>query len=435
MRSSTIAIRRPRWPAYRPDSSVLRDGGFSLLAVVGVALVYKITSHSPSLAVAAVLAVSTAAALHARLAIGRGAAAVQIAACATAVLLMSAPPRLVGEVLAAGFVGIALIAHCTRRSALVRVGVWTGIVAGIASLLGLMTAVPQAASQPIGETLAALVGGFLGAPLTLAFGPLAERLFSHTTRWTMGEWLSYEHPLLRDLAMTASGTFQHSVNVGVLADSGSSAIGADAFLARVGGLYHDVGKIRAPEYFFENQDGPNPHDDLKPWESARILRAHVSDGVDLVTKHRMGPRISDFVREHHGTGLMRLFRDKAARLGATGTEPETYHYLGPRPRSRETAIVMIADQVEATARSSPPADAAACDEIIRRTLDRIHNEQQLEDSGLTSQELSQVHQGFSRALQAMYHRRLSYPAAEATPQPPARIRVLARMLGKRRTGS
>ncbi|MEO8077747.1 MAG: HDIG domain-containing metalloprotein, partial [Acidobacteriota bacterium] len=311
---------------------------------------------------------------------------------------------------------------------------WTGIIAALTSASGLFAALPQPIGQSLREAIAAGAGGFLGAPLTLAFGPLAEWLFGHTTRWTMEEWLSYEHPLLRELAMTAPGTFQHSINVGVLADSGASAIGADALTTRVGSLYHDVGKSLAPEYFTENQHGPNPHDGLDPWESARILRAHVSDGVDLVARHRMGPRIGDFVREHHGTGVMRLFRDQAARLDATAVEPETYQYPGPRPRSRETALVMIADQVEATARSSPPIDDAACNEIIRRTLERIRAEQQLDDSGLTERELSQVHQAFSRALQAMYHRRVDYPPEAASHAPP-KLRLIARVLGTRRTGS
>jgi putative nucleotidyltransferase with HDIG domain len=417
--------------AYPLGPAVLRDAAFSVLTVIGIAIVYKNASNSLPLAIAAVLAVSTAAAMHARLAIGRWPAGMQIAACGLVLLLMGASPRLAGQVVITGLVGAELIARCTSRSALVRVGMWTGAIAGIVYGLGLVASVPQTVSQSLGEALAAIGGGFLGPPLTLSLGPVAESLFGHTTRWTMSEWLSYEHPLLRELALRATGTFQHSINVGVLADSAASAIGGDAFLARVGGLYHDVGKISAPEYFAENQHGPNPHDNLRPWESARILRSHVLDGVALVDVHRMGPPIAAFVREHHGTSRMRVFYDKALALGMTATDQETYCYPGPRPRSRETAIVMIADQIEATARSSPPIDDAACDEIIRQTLERIEAEGQLADSRLTSRDLSQIQGGFSRALQAMYHRRLSYPSAAAPLRQAARVRLASRDLGRR----
>ena len=128
--------------------------------------------------------------------------------------------------------------------------------------------------------------------------------------------------------------------------------------------------MNAPTYFIENQHGPNPHDELEPAESARILRAHVLDGVELVHRHRMGERIADFVREHHGSGEMRLLRTKAEALGQSFTEG-AYRYPGPRPRSRETGILMIADQLEATARSKAPADDAECDAIVR-TTSRTH---------------------------------------------------------------
>jgi putative nucleotidyltransferase with HDIG domain len=196
----------------------------------------------------------------------------------------------------------------------------------------------------------------------------------------------------------------------MLAVGAAGAIGADALLARVGGLYHDVGKMNAPAYFIENQHGQNPHDDLEPAESARILRAHVTDGVELVNEHRMGQRIADFVREHHGSGEMRLLREKAASLAQSFSE-DTYRYPGPRPRSRETGILMIADQLEATARAKAPADEAECNAIVRSTIERILGEGQLDESLLTKSDLALAEQGFSRALQAMYHRRLSYPTS------------------------
>jgi putative nucleotidyltransferase with HDIG domain len=290
------------------------------------------------------------------------------------------------------------------------VAAWLAFIGWVCSLSGIAATVPLSARLALLEGIGAAVGAFLSAPLMFTLAPLAEGLLGHVTRLTIRDWLSFEHPLLRQLATAAPGTFQHSVNVGVLADAAAGAIGADALLARVGGLYHDVGKMNAPEYFIENQHGPNPHDALAPAESARILRAHVTDGVELVNEHRMGERIVDFVREHHGSGEMRLLLDKAQTLGQSFAE-DTYRYPGPRPRSRETGILMIADQLEATARAKSPADDAECDAIVRTTIERIRGEGQLEESGLTTADLALAQQGFSRALQAMYHRRLSYPSS------------------------
>lgn len=308
-----------------------------------------------------------------------------------------------------------------------------GLIAALTSLSGLAAAVPLPAGLVLREALGALAGGFVSAPILLTFGPLAEWLFGHITRLTMSEWLSYEGPLLRELAAAAPGTFQHSINVGVLADAAAAAIGGDALLARVGGLYHDVGKIRAPGYFIENQSGPNPHDSLDPRESARILKAHVSDGIEMVRAQRMGDRIADFVREHHGTGTLRAFREKADALGLA-EPPETFQYPGPAPRSRETAIVMIADQLEATARSSPPADAAACDAMVQRTLERIRGEGQLDRSRLTARDLQTARSAFARALQAMYHRRATTPPSSTATPVRSKLAFLPRALTRRRAG-
>ncbi len=432
MPSSVVSVSPPRLSAYRRRAEMFREAGFSLVTLLGVAALYESSAPSVPLATAVVLAASTAAAMQVRLAMGRTPAAMQIVACGFMISLMGALPRLVGETIVTGLVGAELVARCPHRSRLVRVGLWTGGLAGITVVSGLLAAVPQAFAESVREALAAAAGGFIAAPLTLAVAPLAERWFGHVTRWTLNEWLSYEHPLLRDLATKAPGTFQHSVNVGVLADSAASMIGSDAVLARLGGLYHDVGKARGPEYFTENQYGPNPHDRLSPWESARILRAHVSDGLDLLERHRMGPRLAAFVAEHHGTGLMRLFHGKAVALGSTATTRDTYRYAGPRPRSRETAIVMMADQIEATARSAPPADEQDCEGIVQRTLDRIQSEGQLDESGLTAADIVEVHRGLTRSLQAMYHRRLAYPVTATGVPPSKRAPVLTRLFGRRR---
>ncbi len=430
-RAAGSAAQPPSHPLYR---SALRDAAFSAFALAGLAAVILLTDGSPAFRTAAVIGLSTAAGMHARLATGRWRAAALIVLAAALLSVMGGVPRLVGAVLIAGMAGGELIARCSRRSDVLQAGIWTGLIAGLTSLSGLAATVPLPPGLVLREALGALAGGFISAPIILTLGPPAEWLFGHITRLTMSEWLSYEAPLLRELSAAAPGTFQHSVNVGVLANAAAGAVGGDALLARVGGLYHDVGKIQAPGYFIENQHGENPHDGLEPRHSAGIIRAHVTDGVAAVRAHRMGDRIADFVREHHGTGTMRVFEEKAAALGLADP-PGTYQYPGPAPRSRETAIVMIADQLEATARSSPPADAAACTAMVERTIARIRDEGQLDRSGLTPREFAAVSAAFARALQAMYHRRATDPPS-GTPAPlRPRLAFLPRALTRRRAGT
>ena len=281
------------------------------------------------------------------------------------------------------------------------------------------------------EAFAAAAAAGASAPLLLTVGPLAEWLSGHITPLTMNEWLDYQHPLLRRLATAAPGTFQHVVNVGVLADAAATAIGGNALLARVGGLYHDVGKLHAPDYFIENQRGANPHDLLPPWESARVLRAHVIDGVRLVLEHRMGERVADFVREHHGASTMRLFAEKARGLAQTTDDTEDYRYPGPWPQSRETAIVMIADQLEASARARPPADLDACQTLVRDTIERLRAEGALAQAGFRPRDLERIELALARSLQAMYHHRPTYPSTPGL-VPPRTAAPLVRRLRRAR---
>jgi len=400
--------------------SLARDVGLALALLVAIGLVYWATIDL-SLRTAAVVAVVTAGQMHARLAMGRSKAALLVASASGMLGLAGAAPRLVVALVAGGLVGSELIARCTRRSAVLQAAAWTGVVTAAALVAFVAGSQGPFDGLLARESLLAVAGGVLAAPLLQTLGPVLEWVFGHTTRLTMSEWLNFEHPLLRQLAAKASGTFQHSINVGVLAASGASAIGGDALLAHIGGLYHDVGKLRAPEFFIENQHGPNPHDTLAPWDSARILRAHVFDGIELVRDHGMGDRVAAFVREHHGTGAMRLLREKAGALGGPEAAEETYRYPGPCPQSREAGIVMMADQLDATARSAPPSDEAACKAIVDRTIARLRDEAQLDESGLSAADIEHLRSAFTKALVAMYHRRLTYPPSgpEAPPAPPS----------------
>lgn len=394
----------------------MRKAAFVVAAALATVAVFRGTSTSEPVAVAAVLAVGTAAAIHARLSMGGWTSVATLLLAGAALAALGAPLRLIASALAGGVVASALVSRRAGRSAVLHAAGWSGLAAGLVHLSGVAAVVSLPVDATYREAAGALAGAILSAPLVLTLGPSAESLFGYTSRLTMTEWLGFDHPLLRELAAAAPGTFQHSVNVGVLSDAAARAINGDALLARVGGLYHDVGKTRAPQYFVENQRDGNPHDQLDPWESARILRAHVSDGVDLVSAHGMGDQIADFVREHHGTGTMKSFLEKAGASPGRGPAGETYRYPGPRPRSRETAVVMMADQVEATGRAERPADDAACEQIVRRTIDRIRNEGELEDAGLSPGELTAIGSALARTLAAMHHNRTTLPPVGSPPR-------------------
>ncbi|MGD9904930.1 MAG: HDIG domain-containing metalloprotein [Vicinamibacterales bacterium] len=399
------------WPAWSWS-----DRAFVACAVVAVVVAYRAGSLTDSRTAWAVL-LAASLAMHARLAVG--AVHAVVLALLAAAALGAATARLAPALTAGGTALAAawLIGRYRRRTRVLRVGVGVGAVA---LTLAALSAAP---SSPLEARLrgAALVGlaGFASSLLRLALEPLFDGVFGHATRLTLSEWLDLDHPLLRELATVAPGTLQHSVNVGLLAGAAANALGADALLARVGGLYHDVGKAAAPEYFVENQAGRNPHDDLDPRESARILRRHVTDGVERVLAHGLGERIAAFVREHHGTGVMRLLEARAG--AAAADDPEAFRYPGPRPRSIETGLLMIADQVEATARAAQPADLAACARVVRQTVSRIRGEGELDDCPLSDRQLARAEQALAKALHAMYHRRLAYPPARLGPPAAARV--------------
>jgi putative nucleotidyltransferase with HDIG domain len=415
--------------ARRTPSRASRDGGLVAASVALVAAAGIFAAERPTLTIFTVTLAAITTAMYSRLAVNRWAAAAQTLAAGAVLPLLGAPPRLVGVVLVCCVAAVELAPRSTSRAGLLRTASLIAALAGLTMLSGIAATTLAPWPRVAGDAMAAAAAGFLAAPSLLAFAPIAEWLFRHVTPLTLTEWLNYDHPLLRELATRAPATFQHSVSVGLLADAAARAIGANALLARVGGLYHDVGKLRAPGYFYENQSGHNPHDELDPEVSAGILRGHVADGVALVMAHHMGRPIADFVREHHGTGLMQVFHDKAVRQGRLDAAGDAvFRYGGPRPRSCETAIVMIADQLEATVRASPPTDLAAAETVTARTIERIVGSGELDDAPLRDGDLDRLRLALARAVFAMYHRRLRYPEAAATAPP---VTLAGRWLGRR----
>jgi putative nucleotidyltransferase with HDIG domain len=245
--------------------------------------------------------------------------------------------------------------------------------------------------------------------LALLLLPLAESYTGIETDLTLLEWSDLNRPLMQRLSLEAPGTFAHTMVIANLADAACRAVGANALLARVGAYYHDIGKLGRPQYFVENQaKDRNPHDGLRPGASAEIIRAHVNEGLALAEQHRLPRVLRAFITEHHGTGEISYFLGKARENGAD-VDPADFIYPGPAPRSIETAVVMLADGVEAATRvlnePTPPRVREVIEHIVRQRLEQG----QLRDAPLTLRQLEMVKDEFARVLTGMYHSRIDYP--------------------------
>lgn len=256
--------------------------------------------------------------------------------------------------------------------------------------------------------------------LVFALSPIVEHAFGYTTRFRLMELMNLEQPLLQELMVTVPGTYHHSLIVSNMVEAGAKAIGANSLLCKVAALYHDIGKLAKPEYFIENQQGgKNKHNKLAPSMSALILLSHVKKGTELARQHRLGSRITDIIQQHHGTSLIRYFYQKAIDNGEN-PRTEDYSYLGPKPQTREAAIVMLADAVEASSRTLSEPTPSRIRGHIETIMKGIFAEGQLDESELTFRQLSMLTDSFHRILTGIFHQRIEYPEArqngKAAPQ-------------------
>jgi putative nucleotidyltransferase with HDIG domain len=247
--------------------------------------------------------------------------------------------------------------------------------------------------------------------LALMLLPLAEKITGIDTYPKLLEWSDLNRPLIQRLSLEAPGTYHHTIAMANLAEAACNAIGANGLLARVGSYYHDIGKLKKPQYFVENQvKGRNPHDKLKPSTSAAIIRNHVRDGLELADEYGVPRAIRAFVTEHHGTGQISYFLEKARERDGS-VSPAEFAYPGPTPQSAETAVCMLADGVEASVRvlhdPNPQKIRDVIDHIVRQRIEQG----QLRDAPLTLKQLEIVKDQFARMVIAQYHNRIDYPAA------------------------
>ena len=317
--------------------------------------------------------------------------------------------------------GVLVLGNARRVWTFYRAGM-AAAGAGIAMLLAFRF--PFVQMDPIALLQlpgAALFSGLASSSIALLLQYFLAQSLGLTTALQLIEISRPDFPLLQFFLRNAPGTYQHSLQVANLAEQAAEAIGADALLTRVGALFHDVGKSLNPMFFVENQpqDQLNTHEDLAPDESAQAIIAHVNDGVMLAHKHRLPRRIDDFILEHHGTMITRYQYNQAVEAAggdASQVDKEQFRYPGPAPRSRETALLMLADGSEARARAERPEDEEAIRNIVRSTIEVAQKQGQLDNTQLTLRDLSLITNVFVNILRGTHHPRISYPKESVATQ-------------------
>jgi putative nucleotidyltransferase with HDIG domain len=294
--------------------------------------------------------------------------------------------------------------------------------AGLLAALGHIVAIlifqlPQ--NQDIVELLQLILyglgNGALSSAITLLGFFIMGSLFGVLTTLQLQELSRLDHPLLQELLRKAPGTYHHSIMVANLAEQAAEKIKANSTLIRVGAFYHDIGKMKRPPFFSENQEGVSPHDALDPLSSARIIISHVTDGLEMARKQRLPDRIRDFIAEHHGNRVIKSFYHKAreeAGENANGVDIDKFRHVGPRPRSRETGIVMLADATEATSSALRPNSEKEIEKLVSTIISDHLTEGQLDHSGLTLGDVKMIQDSFVKTLKGRFHMRVKYPGNE-----------------------
>jgi putative nucleotidyltransferase with HDIG domain len=291
---------------------------------------------------------------------------------------------------------------------------WAGVYVALANLaVVLVFRLPKQDYDAVRLlTLAglSLINGGLSASLTLAGFYLLGTLFDITTSLQLMELARPTHPLLRELLLKAPGTYHHSILVSNMAEEAAGRIGADALLARVGAYYHDIGKTTRPYFFVDNQmGGVNVHERLDSHTSAQIIISHVQDGLDLAKKYHLPHKVRDFIAQHHGTSLATYFYRQALESEGDQVNEEDFRYPGPKPQSKEIAIVMLADNCEAAVRAERPDSLEGIEELVRKIIGSKVLDRQLDECDLTLRDLDQVRAAFADILQGVFHPRIKYP--------------------------
>lgn len=303
-----------------------------------------------------------------------------------------------------------LVFGIRRRSQIIQAGVIVGIVQAFSLLFMQHFKI----IEPMYYLFIFLNGCICGI-IVVGVLPIFEYLFKTTTNISLLELSDFNHPILKEMILKAPGTYHHSLVVGNLSEAACEAIGANALLARIGSYYHDIGKIEKAEYFIENQMANiATHENLSPSMSKLVIINHVKGGQELAQKYKLNPQIVDFILQHHGTSLVYYFYRRALETQEKDAqlEEERFRYPGPKPNTKETAIVLLADSVEAASRTVKDPNAAKMEELVHKVINNKFIDGQLDECDLTLKDLEKIAGVFIRILVHIYHARVPYPEKE-----------------------
>lgn len=310
-------------------------------------------------------------------------------------------------ILLLSILAIYINSKVTSRNEIVRNSIYLGLIQSIfAFAVGI--SLNYELLQIIPNIIYSVLSGVLTGVFSLGLLPYFENSFNILTNMKLLELSNFSNKLLKELLLIAPGTFHHSIMVGALSEAGAEAIGANAILCRVASYYHDIGKMKRPKYFVENQQGiTNPHNNLKPQISALIITSHRKDGYILGKQYGLPKEILDIILEHHGTTLVQYFYYKALESGADILEKD-FRYAGPRPRSKESGVIMLADTIEAAVRATSDKRMESIEKLVRYLIKSKVEDGQLNDCGMTFEEIEKVTQSFLNILKGIYHERIKY---------------------------
>ena len=311
-----------------------------------------------------------------------------------------------------GLVGIWAGHYCRTRWGFIRTSLYVAAVNFIMVLALKLIEFPVSAHDMFLGVVFALAGGIQIGILATGLAPVLEVLFDLTSDVRLLELVNLERPILRQLMLVAPGTYHHSIIVGNMVEAAAEKIGANPLLAKAAAYYHDIGKIKKPTYFVENQlGGENKHEKLAPSMSSLILQAHVKDGVELARQNKVSQKIIDIIQQHHGTSFMAYFYNKAKQQATNPNmvNSEDYRYPGPRPQTKEAGLVLLADQVEAASKTLLDPTPARIQGAVQKIINNIFADGQLDECELTLKDLHEIAKSFIKILSGIFHHRVEYP--------------------------
>ncbi len=344
-------------------------------------------------------------------------------AASFAVIISVLASRIVGgqvEFFIYFFIGSLVAAHgvrdCRERGVFIKAGLKVGLCNMVLALSIEAMSGPLSSLEFLIAILAAFVGGIFVAVIATGLLPLIEMSFGYTTDIKLLELGNLDQPFLRELMVQAPGTYHHSVIVSNMVEATAKAVNANPLLAKVAAYYHDIGKIKKPLYFIENQmDRENKHEKLAPSMSSLILTSHVKDGVEMAKKAGLGREIVDIIRQHHGTSLISYFYEKAIeqeekkRGKNVEVEEEVFRYPGPKPQTKEAGLVMLADVVEAASKTLFDPTVARIQGMVQKIINKVFSDGQLDECELTLKDLHEIAKSFNMTLSGIFHHRIEYP--------------------------